>query len=157
MHEFVCYGHSYFVACFLILIPILRADIGSRFLTVCVCVYQYQDLAKIWLCFVVNCKVSRLFPYKVSYGSQVHVRVKYLQQKIEMYFCIYDKSVVTTKKTLTMSLHSNSILSSGGICEPSELASLFWLFCELFVAIAVPGVVSAPRTLSKTCSHTLRH
>lgn len=58
---------------------------------------------------------------------------------------------------LTMSLHSNSILSSGGIWEPSELASLFWLFCELFVAIAVPGVVSAPNTLSRTCSHTLRH
>lgn len=56
---------------------------------------------------------------------------------------------------LTTLLQNNSILSSGGICEPSELLS-FWLDCELLLPIVLT-FDSAPSILSSTCSHTLRH
>lgn len=55
----------------------------------------------------------------------------------------------------TTLLQNNSILSSGGTWEPSELLS-FWFDCDALLLMALTPD-SAPKILSSTCSHTFRH
>lgn len=97
-------------------------------------------------------------------GSQVHIWVQWLKKKkdvgtykinaVSMCFGMHI-NLTQNFRSLTTLLQNSSILSSGGICEPSELLS-FWLDCELLLPIVLTPD-SAPRILSSTCSHTLRH
>lgn len=124
--------------------------------------YCILVIIKVRFCFIEKCQINRLFPYEVTHSPQIHIRIQWLQTENEETQNHYLFHHIACRHHvddcwLTTSLQNNSILSSGGICDPSELLS-FWLELELLQFIALtPDADSEPSILSNTCSHTLRH
>lgn len=108
---------------------------------------------KIRFSFVVESEINWLLPNEMPHRTQVHVwveRLKMVNEWVSEPIERFDGAQLHT--TL---LQNNSILSSGGTWEPSELLS-FWFACDALLLMALTPD-SAPKILSRTCSHTFRH
>lgn len=123
-------------------------------------------VTEIRLSFIMKCEVARIFPNEMPNGAKIHIWVKQLENEQKKKTIQKHNHQMTEAKEkrenaiwhaakLTVLLQNNSILSSGGICDPSELLS-FWFDCELFVIIVLTPD-SEPNILSSTCSQTFRH